>query len=202
MCNKLLLKKKENPCQDVSSKLNITSLSNEISNIRQLERILSSRRVLYEKVTIIPKGKSPKMNGSVCNLPIDKDINCNLLPRPEDSNGIFNVKFGFQIEREVTLSPSKLFNQVLLNYSQIFASDSDYIFFAPPNIQKLQLTNSISIALKLETFDSLMLSRKLVCCVEILNILFKTHKVYNFMKRIKNAPVYRKKFFSQSVNNG
>ena len=37
-------------------------------------------------------------------------------------------KFGYKVERNVSLSPVKCFNQRLLNYTQKFASDSDYIF--------------------------------------------------------------------------
>ena len=39
-------------------------------------------------------------------------------------------KFGYKAEREIKISPSKYFNKRLLNYSQKFASDSDYIFIA------------------------------------------------------------------------
>ena len=46
-------------------------------------------------------------------------------------------KFGYKAEREIQISPSKYFNQRLLNYSQKFASDSDYIFFAHSFLQKL-----------------------------------------------------------------
>ena len=35
----------------------------------------------------------------------------------------------FELERDVKLSPSKYFNQRLLNYKQSFASEADYIFF-------------------------------------------------------------------------
>ena len=90
------------------------------------------------------------------------DITCNSLLRPADSNGIVNVKFGFLEAREVKLSPSKYFNQILLNYSQKFASFSDYIFFPPLIMRKVQLTSSINIELKIEVFDSLVLSRRLV----------------------------------------
>ena len=34
------------------------------------------------------------------------------------------------MRRDIPLSASKYFNQRLLNYSQVFAADSDYIFFA------------------------------------------------------------------------
>ena len=39
-------------------------------------------------------------------------------------------KFGFQIKPQIPFSPTKRFNQRLLNYTHKFSSDSDYIFFA------------------------------------------------------------------------
>ena len=39
------------------------------------------------------KGQSPKVKGSICNIPISEiDNNCNSLPRPADSNGVIIVK--------------------------------------------------------------------------------------------------------------
>ena len=40
-------------------------------------------------------------------------------------------KFWFKFKRNVELSPIKYFNQLLLNYTQKFSSDSDHIFFCP-----------------------------------------------------------------------
>ena len=57
-------------------------------------------------------------------------------------------KFGFQTKRKVQLSPSKYFNQRLLNNTQKFSSDSDYIFFAQSVIQKLNLSNQINTAMR------------------------------------------------------
>ena len=37
-------------------------------------------------------------------------------------------EFGYKVEREIQISPSKYLNQRLLNYCQKSASDSDYIF--------------------------------------------------------------------------
>ena len=37
-------------------------------------------------------------------------------------------RFGYKVKRNFPLTPSKYFNQRLLNSSQKFASDSDYIF--------------------------------------------------------------------------
>ena len=56
-------------------------------------------------------------------------------------------KFGCMTEREIKISPSKYFNQRVLNYSPKFARDSDYIFFAHSVLQKLQLNIQINIAM-------------------------------------------------------
>ena len=39
-------------------------------------------------------------------------------------------KFGYKVSKPVHLSPTKYFNQRLLNFSQRFSSNADYIFFA------------------------------------------------------------------------
>lgn len=39
-------------------------------------------------------------------------------------------KFGYKVKRDLKLSPTKYFNQRLLNQKQHFASDSDYISYA------------------------------------------------------------------------
>ena len=41
----------------------------------------------------MPKGKLPKIKGSLCNIPVNEVYdNCKSLPRPEDSNGLLIVK--------------------------------------------------------------------------------------------------------------
>ena len=57
-------------------------------------------------------------------------------------------RYGYQIEREIPLSPSKYFNQRLLHYSQKFAADSDYIFFEQSVSRTVQLSSEINIAMK------------------------------------------------------
>ena len=39
-------------------------------------------------------------------------------------------KFGFQVKRDVRLSPAKYFNARLLNYTGRFATNPEYLFFA------------------------------------------------------------------------
>ena len=64
-------------------------------------------------------------------------------------------KFGYKDKRDIPLTPSKYFNQQLLNYVQHFASDPDYIFFAHSIMQKIQLNDQISIAMRKITSNSL-----------------------------------------------
>ena len=52
----------------------------------------------------------------------------------------------FDIQRDVKLSSVRYFNQRLLNYAQLFASEADYIFYALPVTQQLKLSSQINIA--------------------------------------------------------
>ena len=54
------MEKKFIPCQAVSNKLDITCFRKEFESIQKLERLLVSRRILFKKVVIMPKGKLPK----------------------------------------------------------------------------------------------------------------------------------------------
>ena len=91
-----------------------------------------------EEISIAPgEGKQPT---SVLN-----DIFCEGLSFPY----LFpNGHFGYKVERQVNLSPVKYFNQRLLNYTQMFASDPDYIFFALSVSQQLKLQSQINIGMK------------------------------------------------------
>ena len=40
----------------------------------------------------MPKGQAPKLKGAICNVPLEADNVCNILPRGADSNGIVMVK--------------------------------------------------------------------------------------------------------------
>ena len=54
-----------------------------------------------------------------------------------------NGRFTCKVKRETQFSVSKCFCQRLLNYSYVFASDSDYIFFAHVILQRLELPYSL-----------------------------------------------------------
>ena len=103
-------------------------------------------------------------------------------------------KFGYKAEREIPISPSRYFNQRLLNYSQKFASDSDYIFFAHSVLQKLQLNSQINIAMRKVACNTLtagMLSKNFK---ENVKKFIAKDKAYSFMNVIKGTPAYWEKF--------
>ena len=68
-------------------------MPNEFRGVRRLERVLVTKRILFKKVAIMPKDQSPKVKGSICNIPISEiDNNCNSLPRSVDSSVVIIVK--------------------------------------------------------------------------------------------------------------
>ena len=55
-CDKAL-RKSSVPYQAVANRLNVVELPQLIQDIRRLERLLVSRRILFKKVTVMLKGK-------------------------------------------------------------------------------------------------------------------------------------------------
>ena len=105
-------------------------------------------------------------------------------------------KFGYKVEREIKLSPVKYFNQRLLNYTQKFASDSDYIFYAFSVMQQVNLNSQINIAMKKVCTIQLtagMLSNNFA---DTVNSYIASDRGYSFMSPIKRTPAYWKKFLS------
>ena len=87
------VKRNKIPCQPVSNKLSVEQLPSEFRNLERLETVLVARRILFKKITVMPKGQFPKVKGNICNIPIAEiESNCKSLPRPADSNGIIVVK--------------------------------------------------------------------------------------------------------------
>lgn len=52
-------------------------------------------------------------------------------------------KFGYKVTRPIHLTATKYFNQRLLNFSQRFSSNADYIFFAHYVMQQANLYHQI-----------------------------------------------------------
>ena len=324
------LKKKKIPCQAVWNKLQLFQFPHHIPCLNKLERVIIAKRILFSKIITMPKGQFRKIKGAICNVPIEADTICNILPRGIDSNGLIllklkrklcyrghvlfesvrpdivqtalnylkqnnplynNVeininnipidllsleeipilreeeldltnqadnleevenpldqyrisanegaliptipceineenitvapgeglkptsiltdkhceelahpylfptgKFGYNIDRAIYLSPVKYFNQRLLNYTQKFSADSDYIFFAHSVTQHLNLNSRINIAMQKVKTNQLtagMLSRNFK---ESVKSFVAKDEAYNFMNTIKGTPAYWKRF--------
>ena len=71
----------------------VEDLPKQFQGVNGPDWLLELRRILFKKVTVMPKGKSLKMKGSICNIPVTEvDVNCNTLARPADSNGLLILK--------------------------------------------------------------------------------------------------------------
>ena len=57
-------------------------------------------------------------------------------------------KLDYSVQRTYKLSPIKYFNRRLFYYTQLFASESAYIFYALCVTQQLKLNSQINVALK------------------------------------------------------
>ena len=81
------------PCQAVCNMPKVCKLPKEFRDIRKLESVLIARRFLFKKISIMPKGRSPKLKGALCNIPIDVVDVCNTVSQTADSNDIVITKF-------------------------------------------------------------------------------------------------------------
>ena len=86
------VKKNIVPCQSVTNKLNVFDIPNELGCLNKLEVALISKRLLFKKISIMPKGQMPKLKGAICNVPISVNDTTNNLPRTMNSSGIVLVK--------------------------------------------------------------------------------------------------------------
>ena len=91
-CRKSIMKKRK-PCQAVSNKLNVEVAPKLVQNLRKFEKVLISKRMLFKKFAIMHgKGGFAKVKESICNIPVETDTVCNVLPRPVNNNGFVIVK--------------------------------------------------------------------------------------------------------------
>ena len=92
------MKSSKVPCHAVLNKLQIFDLPKEYSDIRKLEKFLVAKRLLFNKITIMPKSQFPKVKGAIYNVPIDSVDVSNLLSRQADSNGLMIIKLKGKLE--------------------------------------------------------------------------------------------------------
>ena len=115
---------------------------------------------------------------------LTNDIFCEELSHPH----LFHTgKFGFQTKRKVYLTSTKYFNQRLLNYTQKFSSDSDYIFFAHSVMQKLNLSSQINIAMRKVTSSQLTAGMVSSNFNEKVKEFIASNQALTFMNSIKGT---------------
>ena len=64
------------PCQAVCNKLCVYEVP------QQLSQILIAKRIAFEKIVIMSKGQQRKIKGAICNVPVECNETCNVVPRP------------------------------------------------------------------------------------------------------------------------
>ena len=65
-CHKKIVKGKV-PCQSVSNKLEVYNFPSHFRGIRKLEKVLTPKRLLFKKITIMPPEQMEKISGTICN---------------------------------------------------------------------------------------------------------------------------------------
>ena len=172
----------------------LSEITEEIEeNILDAHRTASNETIMASKipmqidkdaVTVAPgEGKKP--------LAIYNDEKCEEMAFPH----LFPTgKFGYKYERDIKISPVKYFNQRLLNHTQNFASDTDYIFFANHVMQQTNLRNRINIAMKKMSGNNLTAGMFSQNFKETVKTFIANDEAFNFMSTMKGTPAYWKKF--------
>ena len=90
-CDKKL-SKNQIPAQCVLNKLELYDFPDHLRNINKLERVLISQRILYSKISIMPKGQFPKIKGTICNIPVKIESICETWPRTFNESNMLFIK--------------------------------------------------------------------------------------------------------------
>ena len=72
--------------------INIDEIPQELASLAKLEQILVSKRIVFQKIIVMPKGQQRKIKGAICNIPVECDQTCNHLTRAPESSGIVRLK--------------------------------------------------------------------------------------------------------------
>ena len=103
------------PCQAVCNKLCVDDLPPELSLLEKLEQILIAQRIVFEKIIVMPKGQQRKIKGAICNVPVECDQTCKILPRPPERSGIIMLKLKRKLEFRGHVYFQAVRPEVLLN---------------------------------------------------------------------------------------
>ena len=96
-CHSKVLKDKI-PCQAICNNMYVDEIPAELSSLEKLEQILIAQRIVFEKIIVLPKGQQRKVKGAICNVPVECDETCKVLPRPPERSGIIMLKLKRKLE--------------------------------------------------------------------------------------------------------
>ena len=82
---------------------------------KKVEQILIAPRIVFQKIVIMPKGQQRKIKGAICNVPVECEETCRLLPRPSSSSGIILLKLKRKLEFRGHVYFQAVRPQLLLN---------------------------------------------------------------------------------------
>ena len=86
------------PCQAVYNDMSVDEVPVELALLEKLEQILIAQRIVFEKIVVMPKGQEKKVSGAICNVPVNCDQTCKVLPRPPERSGIIMLKLKRKLE--------------------------------------------------------------------------------------------------------
>ena len=142
----------------------VDNIPTELASLEKLEQILVAQRIVFEKIIVMPKGQQRKVKGAICNVPVECDETCKVLPWPPERSGIIMLKLKrklefrghvyfqavhpeFIVDALIWLKMNKVeyFNARLLHYSGRFATNPEYLFFAQFITEQKKVSDSIAI---------------------------------------------------------
>ena len=76
----------------------VDNIPAELVSLKKLEQILIAQRIVFEKIIVMPKGQQRKVKGAICNVRVECDETCKVLPRPPERSGIIMLKLKCKLE--------------------------------------------------------------------------------------------------------
>ena len=80
------------------NKLYVDDVPLVLQSLRKLESVLIAQRLVFQKISVMPKGKQCKIRGAICNIPVDCETICKSLPRPSELSGISLLELKRKLE--------------------------------------------------------------------------------------------------------
>ena len=78
--------------------MSVDEIPAELALLEKLDQILIVQRIVFEKIVVMPKGQQKKVSGAICNVPVNCDQTCKVLPRPPEMSGIIMLKLKRKLE--------------------------------------------------------------------------------------------------------